>query len=232
MRTYVVADLHGRYDLLQKALAEIEKDSPSGGRFICLGDFVDRGPQSREIIERFMAGPPQNWEWIILQGNHEQLMIGGVQFPHGALGHWWHNNGAYGTLKSYGYPEVELEHCVPEEHVRWLSQLPVYYEDELRIYVHAGVPMDKDLEETKQQTLQWMMYRDGSSNWSDAEYHDDGTHKSGKHVVHGHVQAEHHPDLRVGRTNLDAWAYHTGRLAIGVFDEVAAAPKEILWVQA
>jgi serine/threonine protein phosphatase 1 len=232
-RTYVVADLHGRFDLLVKAIVEIEQDAgPAGGHFICLGDFVDRGPDVKSIIEMFMAGPAlPNWKWTILQGNHESMMLMAAMLPHGAVARIWGSNGAYATLQSYGFPEVEFEHCIPEEHKHWLAQLPSHYEDEHRIYVHAGIPMDKQLEDTQIQTRQWMMYRDGTSDWPDAEYHADGVHISGKHIVHGHVQSEDHPLLLAGRTNLDTWAYYTGRLAIGVFnDEVAGGPENIIYV--
>lgn len=231
MKTYVVADLHGRFDLLTKALELIEKDAgPEGGRFICLGDFVDRGPQSRQVIERLMDGPASNWEWIILQGNHEAMMLECLDVP-GIL-RWWIGNGGGNTLKSYGYEHGDdlLPLKIPEDHLNWLAKLPVTFEDNHRIFVHAGVPYDKNISETKVETLQWMLYHNGES-YPDAEQYDDKAHISGKHIVHGHHQSENHPLLLPHRTNLDSWAWHTGRLAIGVFDNTQAQPIKTMEVK-
>jgi serine/threonine protein phosphatase 1 len=82
-KTYAVGDLHGRFDLLCRTLDLIEADAgDEGGTFICLGDFVDRGPQSSLIVELLMRGPQRpNWRWIVLQGNHEMMMLGALHEP-------------------------------------------------------------------------------------------------------------------------------------------------------
>lgn len=223
--TYVIADLHGRFDLLCKALSAIDILSPRGGRFVVLGDFVDRGPQSRNIIDLLAAGPQSpGWEWIVLQGNHEAMMLEALDTPNQRTLGVWLQNGGDDTLLSYGYTvgEAILPLKVPAEHLAWLRGLPVHYEDDLRIFVHAGVPYDKPVTETSVDTMQWMLYPRGGA--------EQGAHCSGKHIVHGHHQSPQHPLLLPGRTNLDACAYHTGRLAIGVFSADAAAPLETIWV--
>lgn len=235
MKTYVVADLHGRYDLLEKALKLIDRDAHGQAlRFICLGDFVDRGPESRQIIERFMAGPDNpDHEWIILQGNHEDMMLLALSDPRYLR--IWRQNGGTQTLKSYGASSGNNPHYttakVPSSHCQYLQSLPVSFEDDHRIYVHAGVPFDRPLDQVHRSTLQWMMYREPDlDEYPDAEYYNGlGQHVSGKHIVHGHVQDHKHPKVDIGRTNLDAWAYHTGRLAIGVF-EGPGGPEKILSV--
>jgi serine/threonine protein phosphatase 1 len=72
-KTYVIADLHGRYDLLNLALTRIEASAP--GTVVFLGDYIDRGPASRQIIERLIAGPSVGWNWVTLKGNHEELLV-------------------------------------------------------------------------------------------------------------------------------------------------------------
>lgn len=219
MSTYVIADLHGRYDLLLRAIDIIQSDA-AGGTFIVLGDFVDRGPQSREIIEHLMAGPSvARWKWVVLQGNHEAMMLTCLM-DQSRLG-WWIGNGGGATLDSYNY-DVPVEHCL------WLDRLPVWFEDEHRIYVHAGVRHDRPVAETKKQTLQWMLYQ-GTKVYGGAEINPDIPHMSGKHVVHGHHQSPDHPLLLAHRTNLDSFAWATGRAVIGVFDG-PGGPTRVLQV--
>lgn len=231
MTTYVIADLHGRFDLLTDAISLIENDSPEGGTFIVLGDFVDRGPQSRNIIDLLMAGPSlPNWEWIVLQGNHEDIMLQALADSRKL--NWWFGNGGVSTLMSYGYQDGDKIYPlkVPEDHLDWLINLLTEYEDDLRIYVHAGLPSHETLEDASKQTKQWMLYRDADDEYSDAQYHDDIPHLSGKHIVHGHHQSASHPLLKPHRTNLDSFAWNTGRLAIGVFNDTQAEPVKILEV--
>lgn len=230
MKTYAVGDLHGRFDLLEKAIKAIQEDSPEGGRFIVLGDFVDRGPQSKEIIQTLIVGPcDDKWEWIVLQGNHEDIMLQANRNP--AALSWWWGNGGGATLASYGVTPHDVSWPLPIDpnHIAWLMHLPAYFEDEHRIFVHAGVPHFKTVKETKRETLQWMLFK-GDIPGTDADLYEDKPHMSGKHLVHGHHQSAAHPLLLPHRTNLDSFAWYTGRLAIGVFDDSQAEPIKILEV--
>jgi len=148
---------------------------------------------------------------------------------------WWLGNGGNATLKSYGYRHGDtlLPLKIPTNHLEWMAELPVYHQDPHRIYVHAGVPFDQPVEATKADTLQWMLYSGEDDRYADAEYHSgEGGHISGKHIVHGHHQSAHNPQPRVGRTNLDSFAWYTGRLAIGVFDDaVPGGPVDVLFAE-
>lgn len=230
--TYAVGDLHGRHDLLLSAIELIERDADAiGGTFIVLGDFVDRGPASRQIIETLMAGPTKpNWRWIVLQGNHEAMMLECLSNP--AILTWWIKNGGSETLRSYGYAHGDkmFPLKIPQSHLDWLSALPVYHEDEHRIFVHAGVPFDTPLAEAKKDTMQWMLYSGYDPRGESAEIMPDERHISGKHIVHGHEQDASHPLLKAHRTNLDSFAWATGHLAIGVFDDAASGgPVRVMW---
>lgn len=231
MRTYVIADLHGRFDLLCKAVDMIEADAGEhGGRFIVLGDFVDRGPQSRNIIDLLMAGPQRpNWEWTVIQGNHEAMMLECLGNPR--ILTWWLKNGGTETLRSYGYENGEnlFPLKVPAEHLEWLARLPIVIEDKHRIYVHAGVPCDQHVADAKPETMQWMLYAGYDPHGDDAMILPDDRHISGKHIVHGHEQSASHPLLKRYRTNLDSFAWATGHLAIGVWDDdYPGGPMRIL----
>jgi serine/threonine protein phosphatase 1 len=230
-KTYAIADLHGRFDLLSAALTLIERDAGAdAATLICMGDFIDRGPQSRNIIDLFMAGPSlPNWRWIILQGNHEEMMLRCLDNPH--MMRWWLGNGGSQTLLSYGYREGDqiFPLKIPQEHLDWVRALPVTYEDGQRIFVHAGVPFDQWPNEAKPEIMQWMLYP-GDVEHGNADFYPDEPHVSGMHIVHGHHQSAAHPLLKPHRTNLDSFAWYTGRLAIGVFNNDQAAPERILEV--
>jgi serine/threonine protein phosphatase 1 len=224
VKTYAIGDLHGRFDLLEKAIELIERHSPEGGRFIVLGDFVDRGFQSKEIIQRLIAGPTSDkWEWIVLQGNHEDIMLQAYRNP--ACLSWWIGNGGGGTLMSYGYKNgdaLKYPLKIDANHIAWLTHLPVYFQDELRVFVHAGVPHDELVTEANRQTLQWLLHKGDIPD--DRDCYEDKPNISGKHIVHGHHQDATHPLLLPHRTNLDSFAWYTGRLVIGVFDDDVATP--------
>jgi serine/threonine protein phosphatase 1 len=233
--TYVIADLHGRLDLLEKALGRIAKHARGGpGTLITLGDYIDRGPDSRGVVERLMAGGPDGWHWINLQGNHEQITMIACADPKAIK--WWLGNGGGATLVSYGQRQGEAVDTgvVPRSHIEWMQSLPLIYADKRRVYVHAGVERDVSLadhimlknDRDAYETLAtWKLY-DGT---------DDGWHEENgvkRHVVHGHHQDQSHPLLLPGRTNLDTGAYYTGRLVVGVFDDdEPGGPAEFIEVR-
>ena len=216
---YAIADLHGRYDLLEKAITAICNDADNllVYKVITLGDYIDRGPDSKKIIEcliDYNTDTPE--DFICLQGNHEVIMVETIRSP--LYPDWWIGNGGDATLKSYGgnplpcvggYGYYNYDpHVVPQEHVEWIANLPLYYETDKQVFVHAGVSNDDPLEKQSKNTLQWMLYsKEGHGGWQ------------GKHVVHGHHQFADGPHEWSGRTNLDTYAWRTGRLVVGVFDD-------------
>lgn len=225
-KTFVIADMHGRHDLLLSAIEHIEQASHSGGTVIFTGDYVDRGPESRQIIDRLISGPTdaKRWKWICLQGNHEAMMLECLSAPvH--IREYWLPNGGGNTLLSYGAKEgdsiYDAAALVPQEHRDWLAVLPLIHTDNHRVYVHAGVDETIPLDEQSAQTMQWMLYPSCY----------EGGHGQ-RHVVHGHHQFEVGPMLYYGRTNLDTFAWFTGRLVIGVFDDdKAGGPVSTITVQ-
>lgn len=231
MKYYVLGDIHGRLDLLEKSVQKIydlveEKDF----QIITLGDYIDRGPNSKGVIEFLMAHP----EIICLAGNHEAMAVETISCQ--LKTDWWSGNGGDKTLYSYGQPKhinnELLTSFVPEEHVRWMHSLPLYHETEKQVFVHAGIPNGAPLAEQQYDTnsdgsvkFQWMLY-------SPADH--GGWH--GKHVVHGHHQHSDGPHTwgpsfnGGGRTNLDTYAWKTGRIVIGVFDDSQGPALEFIEV--
>lgn len=200
--TYVIADLHGRYDLLLDAYSAIAADADGApSTIIHLGDYVDRGPESRQIVERLMLDPglPDGWRRICLKGNHEDMMVETMTAPLDP--NWWVGNGGGATLASYGG-------VVPNSHLEWMAGLPHFHEDAHRVYVHAGVDPTKPLSDQTEAMLLWYRYQPGA-NIGFGE----------KHVVHGHTPNPSGPELFERRTNLDTYAWKTGKLFVGVFDD-------------
>lgn len=228
-RTYVMADIHGRWDLLVKALTLIEIDRPKhkDSKIVVLGDFVDRGPNSKHVIEHLMIRP----DIVTLMGNHEAMMLQTLLTPKQELVNWWVGNGGGATMRSYGHPYDSqfMPELVPSRHRTWLAQLPSYHEDEYRIYVHAGVNPNLPMDQQKEEDLHWLLY---GTNYPGGSFRKglDTPHISGKHLVHGHEQSATHPLRLAHRTNLDAFAWATGKLAIGVFNGPGGL-VDVLWAE-
>lgn len=221
--TYAIADLHGRFDLLQKAYDAISEHAAGEPIVIVhLGDYVDRGPQSREVIEWLMddAALPPWVRRVCLQGNHEAMMLETIRKP--LHPNWWVGNGGGQTLISYGHEPrgAYTPSVVPDEHLDWIASRPLYHADEHRLFVHAGVSLGRSLEEQTDEVLQWMIWPKGAED----DYR-------GLHIVHGHEQFADGPKRFAGRTDLDTFAWYTGRLVIGVFDsEKPGGPVDFLEV--
>lgn len=208
-RTYVISDLHGRFDLLQEAMKKIEEQAPHYGTHtvVTTGDYVDRGFESAQIISYLMNYKSDRFLMINLMGNHEDMMIDAY---YGNAGDWIN---AYGlpTLMSYGHKVGDLPDMglIWDDHIEWLGKLKTFHEDEHRIYVHGGIPDDrKSVQDQARDTVLWYRYRGG-----------DDFHHMGKVVVHGHTPISTGPVEYNGRVNLDTGAYHNGRLVVGVFGD-------------
>lgn len=207
--TYAIADLHGADDLLELALTAIEKHAaaaPAGScAVVFLGDYVDRGPGSRQIIERLMAGPAEGWRWMCLKGNHEDMLVDTIRTPLDP--DWWIGNGGGATLESYDATYASRgQRAIPEAHIAWMEALPPLAADHFRVYVHAGVDPTLPLEEQVTHELLW-------SRMSNRHGHD------GRFIVHGHTPHKKGPITEGQSIDLDTLAWKTGRLVIGVFDD-------------
>jgi serine/threonine protein phosphatase 1 len=202
-QTFVIPDIHGRVDLLDNGLAEIaarstgEKDT-----IVAIGDYVDKGPSTREVIDRLMAGVGDRFSLVPLKGNHDAMMVSALR-DDSKMADWLAKGGA-AALASYGGRPAD----VPQSHIDWLERLRLFHLDAHRLYVHAGVDAGVALDDQSEKTLLWKRYPKG--------YPEGLGHL---HVVHGHDNDPAGPLLYQGRTNLDTLAWRTGRLTIGVFDD-------------
>jgi serine/threonine protein phosphatase 1 len=211
LRIYAVGDVHGRFDLLQAMAARIGRDitaSPARETLeIFIGDYVDRGPQSRDVVEWLMQAPPLGDRRICLLGNHEDMLLDALADPAGLTS--WLFNGGDATLASYGVtrlpsaPGAMWEACVaaiPQRHREFLAALPRTVAFGSYFFVHAGIDPSRPLAEQDQQDLIWI--REPFLN-SSVDF--------GRIVVHGHTPVAA-PDIRDNRINIDTGAVFTGRL--------------------
>ena len=201
--TYVIPDIHGRDDLLGEAIAAITaRSGGEAGAIVTLGDYVDKGPDSKQVIDRLLRGIAAGWSLIALKGNHDAMMVEALRDS--AKMASWMEKGGDAALASYGGDPA----AVPQSHIGWLDRLLLMHLDTHRLYVHAGIDPEVPLDRQSEATLLWKRYPKGFSQ---------GFGKL--HVVHGHDNFPDGPLLYQGRTNLDTLAWRTGRLTIGIFDD-------------
>jgi len=212
---FAVGDIHGRRDLLEKLVANIRDVAQTANpEIIFLGDYIDRGAESREVIDLLIGGDIQNrFKPVFLKGNHEATLL---EFLDDArIGPSWVQYGGGETLMSYGVkpPEFkgdleawgaasqELRQRMPVAHLEFYLNLELCAERGCYLFVHAGVDPAKRLDAQGEAELLWIR-----------EAFLDDTRQLERIIVHGHTPAaEPYQDNR--RIGLDLGGYQTGRLA-------------------
>jgi serine/threonine protein phosphatase 1 len=224
---YAIGDVHGCLDLVEQAVAAIGRHAAGhAGTVVLLGDYVDRGPDSRGVVEFLMRLPAG---FTCLKGNHEFMLVSAYRNREPAMVDRWLRDGGDETLRSYGWPGGEPDlSFIPEAHVEWMDALPLLVLDDHRVYVHAGlVPGIKPHRQPEAACL-----------WIRERFLLAGAEDLPAHVVHGHTpQWYGKPDLArperlPHRTNLDTGAHATGVLSVGVFDaDQPGPPVEVLAIR-
>ena len=222
---YAIGDVHGRLDLLRRLIADIVANAAMAGKagrplIVFLGDYVDRGPQSRGVIDQIVQlSKSSEFEIRCLMGNHEQAMLWFLDDAKAGRG--WAMHGGSETLASYGVAppgpyaddaaweaaRLALRDALPEEHLYFLCGLELYLEVGGYVFVHAGVRPGVPLHKQSERDLLWI--RDDFLNAAST---------GDKVVVHGHTPAAE-PVFCAGRIGVDTGAYATGQLcAVRLYD--------------
>jgi serine/threonine protein phosphatase 1 len=219
-RIYAIGDIHGRLDLLDSVLARIDTDmgadpAPNAIR-IFLGDYIDRGPDSKRVLDR-LVNYCVTQPTICLLGNHEAFLREFLMNPQ--VLPVWRRCGGLETLSSYGLvPKAEadpqhqrelaseFDKILPSSHREFLSGLKQYFICGDFFFVHAGVRPGICLTKQSEDDLLWIR--------EDFLLSED---YFGKVVVHGHTPVLE-PDVRPNRINIDTGAYATGRLTCLVLE--------------
>jgi serine/threonine protein phosphatase 1 len=216
VRVYALSDIHGRADLLQQVFTMIDRDlltsRPVRPLHVFLGDYIDRGPGSRETID-LLIDRARRFECIFLKGNHELMLFEALKNPKAIDD--WRQYGGLQTLASYGLqPSLkpddaeqtelirELRHRIPDIHRHFFQKLGASFACADFFFVHAGVRPGVPLDAQVEQDLCWI--RDEFLQ-SEEDF--------GKYVVHGHSPVAT-ADIRPNRINIDTGAYATGHLSL------------------
>lgn len=219
-RLYVIGDTHGRLDLLERVIRAIDRDvAERGGAAltVTLGDYIDRGPQSRGVIERLSVNPFPT-PYVALKGNHEALLEAFLADPE--AGSQWRRLGGLETLASFGVPvqqlmlgrnyeeaAVRLREALTRQHLDFLASLKTSLAVGRYFLCHAGVRPGVPLERQREDDLLWI--REEFLH-SIADF--------GKIVVHGHTPVAE-PEVLPNRINIDTGAFMTGRLTCVVLEK-------------
>jgi serine/threonine protein phosphatase 1 len=219
-RAYAIGDVHGRLDLMEELLDRIEADSRARGPaktwLVFLGDLVDRGPDSRGVIERLVSRPPRFARPVFLKGNHEEFFQGVLDGDASIVQHWLAYGGAtcsesYGVSRGWtlnASPEAIAERLiarVPASHLEFLRSMADSFRFGDYLFVHAGIRPGVELDQQVSRDLRWI--REG--------FLDDLT-DHGVVVVHGHTIVER-PEEHPNRIAIDTGAYRDGALtALGL----------------
>jgi serine/threonine protein phosphatase 1 len=215
IRVYAVGDLHGRADLLAQLFSEIDADLAAHPAprtiHVFLGDYIDRGPDSRGVVDLLIARS-QRHDTIFLKGNHEVLVEEFLRNP-GSFATWRHVGGietllSYGIRPSFNPDAAEqtmlaqrFADVLPPAHRRFFADLKRSFSCGDFFFVHAGVRPGVPLSQQRDEDLFWIR-----------EEFLDSKEKFEKIIVHGHnpvTEVEFHSN----RINIDTGAYTTGRLS-------------------
>jgi len=214
-RAYVVGDVHGRLDLLERLLGQIHQDLAARpvnkGLIVFLGDLIDRGPSSAQVVERLRAYRHDQLRPIFLLGNHEEVLLRLIDGETQLIPGWLRFGGAQ-CLQSYGADSsaiavapdaaalAAIRQAIPANHVAFLRS----FVDTCRfgdyLFVHAGIRPGIALDQQRQSDLRWIR---------EPFLLDESDH--GFVVVHGHT-ISNGTDERPNRIGIDTGAYRTGTL--------------------
>jgi len=224
-RAYAIGDIHGHLDKLATAHRLIAADRAATGDHdapvIHLGDLVDRGPESAEVVEYLSLGPARGGPWITILGNHDRMF---ARFVTEATAQdaamkadydWLHPKiGGLATLDSYGVapaPDLATLHRqaqarVPASHRAFLAGLPLSFAFGPLFFAHAGIRPGVPLDQQAEDDLLWIR----NPFLTDPRDH-------GALVIHGHT-AVHAPEHHGNRVNLDTGAGFGRALSVAVFE--------------
>jgi serine/threonine protein phosphatase 1 len=220
-RAYVVGDIHGRLDLLEDLLAkihaELQRRPAAKTLLVFVGDLIDRGPSSAQVIERLRTYRRAGVQPVFLLGNHEEVLLRILEGDMSLTGSWLQFGGLQ-CLQSYGVDVKQVRgrpaddvievvrNAIPATHVEFLQS----FVDSCRfgdyVFVHAGIRPGIQLEQQRQSDLRWIR---------EPFLLDDTDH--GFIVVHGHTISEQ-VDERTNRIGIDTGAYRTGVLTALAID--------------
>ena len=220
---YAIGDIHGQMTELTRVLDLIERDGGRDAHIVFMGDYTDRGPDSKAVLDALIDGRDQGRNWIFLKGNHDRMFSWFMQDYPRHEAHlpielsWLHPRlGGDTTLASYGLVftdksrmlgvHADAQRAVPQHHLDFLDSLVLSHETDDLFFAHAGIRPGVALAKQDEEDLIWIR----------KEFHQYPSDHP-KLIVHGHTpvdQAMHYGN----RVNLDSGAGYGKPLTAAVFD--------------
>lgn len=180
-RTIVIGDIHGCAHALEALLGEIRPSSDD--LVISLGDFIDTGRDTSEVIRQLIE-LEQSCRFVALMGNHEEMLLGAL--TNEQLKESWLMCGGISTLNSYRFcGDIDV---IPDEHLEFIRRCRDYYETPSHIFIHANYVPDLPLEEQPEHVIRWSLLEEPYPE----------PHCSGKTVVVGHTEQRNGEILDLG----------------------------------
>jgi serine/threonine protein phosphatase 1 len=189
-KLFAVGDIHGHFLELMQLMHTLKVEAglaPETDTVVFLGDYVDGGPDTKSVVEHLMAWQRQYPHWRFLKGNHEDLMLDALVYNFRKYGDYyiWWNQGGQATAHSY-LPEAATDYeraimqpreYIPPDHLDWLHQLPLTYEQDGYLFVHAGFAPRVGLDGQTETDMLWIREAFVNSDWD----------FDGRRVVFGHT---------------------------------------------
>ncbi|WP_417250201.1 metallophosphoesterase [Celeribacter sp.] len=206
-----IGDIHGCATLAEKLVTRLQTDHPNA-QLLFVGDYIDRGDESRQVIEMLMGMP----DAICLLGNHERMLLDFLDAPEERGGRWLRNGGLQ-TVASYSVAGTQTELtkmrdalalAMGDAVINWLIERPLYSKHGNLYAIHAGADPTRPIEEQGEKPLIWGHPQFRKQPRTDGHW-----------VVHGHTIVEQ-PTSEGARVSIDTGAYATGTLTAAVFDGV------------
>lgn len=214
-RIYAIGDVHGRLDLLTELLGMIDRHAaalpdPQATHVVQLGDFIDRGPQSREVMRYLFELQQRTDQLVVLQGNHEEVMTRALAGDPRSY-KIWRGTGGGATMRSFGIDPPrpgadqgdtldQVRAVVPGAWIDWMARLPLTARSGDYFFCHAGIRPGVPLKRQAKVDLLWI----GDDFLDDPADH-------GAMIIHGHTITDG-VDQRHNRIGIDTGAYKTGVL--------------------
>lgn len=226
MKYFAIGDLHGHFDLwmqLYDKIVQLADFKPERDTLVFLGDYVDGGSQTKQLLDWLMEHKRKYPHWVMLYGNHEDLMLDALLYKGQIYGQYqlWYRQGGRATYESFVPKELteyersisQVEDHITTEYLDFLRNLPMYYEIDNYFFVHAGLIPSLTIEEHKQalekdrglknrvrQEMLWIRkeFILSSYDW-------------GKKVVFGHTVFSR-PHVEPNKIGIDGMFHNCGRL--------------------
>ena len=216
-RYYCFPDIHGEYGLLRQALDFVYRNNPDGGKIVFLGDYIDRGKNNLKVLQTIM-NPPDNWEFICLSGNHEDMFVQSY-----ATRQEFYDQNTAREIALFDNDELPLatyeqvHDCIPKSIIEWMYGLPLFHFEGNNVFAHAYYDDDLLPEHQRSDSVLWTRMDDWMTY---------NSQNNRLYLTHGHTPRKNGPIKSPNRVNLDCGGVFYGRYVIGEYEKNVKGPVD------